>query len=85
MIRSFVLIGALCAATSALACDEESHSFLPKKDPAKELAEAIDRQTMEQRWANTNRDYELQKQRDAIDRQTDAILLDSVANGYPRY
>lgn len=84
MIRSFVIIGAVCALTPAIACDD-GYPGLAARDPGKEVAEAIDRQTMERKFSDAENRYQMQKQVDAIDRQTDAILLDSVANQYPRY
>lgn len=78
MIKKLVFIGAFCAASPAYA--QLYSEQLQREIEHKEMLKAIEQQTMEQSWAAANRDYEMQKQRDAIDRQTDAILLQSLVD-----
>lgn len=64
-----------------------SSSFdpLPKKDPAKEIAEAIQRQTDEQMIAASRHDWEMSKQTDALNRIDDSIKLQSLMDERPLY
>lgn len=83
MIRITVFALALFAAPLAFAQQITADHFdmLPKKDPAKEIADAIDRQTWEQRFANDRRDYEMSKQTDALNSIDDSIKLQSLTRG----
>lgn len=60
-------------------------SNLPEKDPANEIAKAIDRQTWEQRFSDDQRNYEMSKQTDALNRIDDSIKLQSLVTGRPFY
>lgn len=68
-----------------LNANSQSFDPLPQKDPAKEIADAIDRQTWEQRFADDRRDYETSKQTDALNRIDDSIKLQSLVYGRPFY